>query len=210
MNVAEAAEKLGVSQQRIRALIYNRRLKSTKVDGHHVIDEDSFNAMVNNSHMSLPIADRVRNVEERVTQLEGIVAAALKVDPDPPPEVEPKAEEPPEQPPTAHSADTLIASLSALFEDPRLWAKHALATAVAPDYANVTAFSLEGALRAYKLSQPQEIVAEAEQRIAEAGREWWDATYPGLPPPEDLQKLNDVVNHSQLMAILNLARGGDT
>ena len=237
MNVAEAAEKHGVSQQRIRNLIYNGRLKSKKVGGQHQIDEESFNALSDQSHQSIPVTERVTLLEQRLAEVERFLDFVVEqsVPPQPAPETEeveaePQAdepgrvEEPPESPPDV-SADMLIESMSALFGDPSAWAKQALAvvgepdaslpsgmryTAVEPDHPNVTAFSLEGAVQAYRLNQPEEVVDEVRERITAAGQMWWVAVYPDNPPPADLQQLNDVVNHSQLLAILEMAHGGAT
>ena len=235
MNVKEAAKARGVSEGRIRKLISDGRLKSTKNEhGHHVIDPADLGAFGDRSGESLPIPERMRVLEDRVDVLERQFLEAPRDSqltpgedqrdngPDPEDMIE-VAEEPepePEPEPVVMTAPLLMGSLRELFSEPRRWAKGDMAlkatpdtslpngvrySVVSPDSEDVTAFSLPGALHAYGRTTPEAVLGLAAGYIHEAAVAWWIQVYADTPFPSTLQELNNVLNHTQLLSILEVA-----
>ena len=69
MTVAEVAEQLGVSGQRVRQFIKEGRLKSTKVNRMHIIDPEAVEEFRQN-RSGTPNLDRLAALEERADDIE--------------------------------------------------------------------------------------------------------------------------------------------
>ena len=115
----------------------------------------------------------------------------------------------------------VITEVMQQFTQPGTWARGAEALAPTPDGRLVkvrwndpqaTIFSLPSMIAAVGQHVDPGAAQEAERRIGVVAAAWWNHTYPGHPVPS-LQDINDRIDGSQLMAILQDAlnvppRGG--